>query len=955
MKNFLKYLLFPILIFLSSFSFALGAINIVPNGGTGVGTITGPIIGNGTSPFSPAVSGTDFKTVNGTSILGSGNIVTPAGTVTSVSGTANRITSTGGVTPVIDISATFEALLGKVATGLQQFAATTSLQLAGVISDETGSGALVFGTSPAISGGTLTTSSVNGVTLTTGGGTTTFLNANGAYSTPIGTVYTGTTNRITVTGTVLDIAATYVGQSSITTLGTITTGVWNGTAIANANLANSTISGIALGGTLNALTATNTSLTFSGSYDGSTARTVGLNLSNANTWTGKQTFNTSGPRFGTITGSTQCLHVDTNGDVTGTGSDCGSGSGGVSTIASADGSITVTGTTAIDLAVVKAPIWSTARLLAGNSVNGSANVAFANKFIVQGTTDTGLSGAQFLGALGTGLVKNTTTTGVLSIAASGTDYELPLTFSTGLTRSTNTITVNTSQNISTLSNLTSNGLVTTSGSTGALSVTVPGTGVLTALGVNVGSAGAFVTFNGALGTPSSGTVTNLTGTASININGTVGATTPAAGTFTSVTDSGLTSTRVTFSGTSGLLSDDAGFIFTAASDLLTLGENGQDGSLKIFAEDGATDHSTIFNPGTQTQDIIYTLPVDDGTSGQQLQTDGTGVLSWAAAGGSLVVGTTAITSGTTTRILYDNAGVLGEYTLTGTGTVVAMQTAPSFLTSITTPSVLASSNDSGALGASGTAFADLFLASGGVINWNAGNATITHSTGLLTSNVPFAVPDDAYASTWDASVNVPTKNAVYDANFETDNSIKAYQLLGSVVKGQTVGINIASIDTSGAILTDNVARYVAVYLSRNATITGLKWYQFTSGIYTADQNNYVALYSYSGGTLTQVAITANDGNIWKATGNTLSSAAFTTPYAAAPGIYFVGILWNASATTTVPTLGSGRTLGSSNITTLDFTNSAKISGTIATQNTLPSSQVSSGLGATTGLPWIALY
>lgn len=59
-----------------------------------------------------------------------------------------------------------------------------------------------------------------------------------------------------------------------------------------------------------------------------------------------------------------------------------------------------------------------------------------------------------------------------------------------------------------------------------------GTGVLTALGVNVGSAGAFVTFNGALGTPSSGTVTNLTGTASININGTVGATTPAAGTFT---------------------------------------------------------------------------------------------------------------------------------------------------------------------------------------------------------------------------------------------------------------------------------------------------------------------------------------------------------------------------------------------------------------------------------------
>ena len=51
----------------------------------------------------------------------------------------------------------------------------------------------------------------------------------------------------------------------------------------------------------------------------------------------------------------------------------------------------------------------------------------------------------------------------------------------------------------------------------------------------------WTTFNGkystggALGTPSSGTVTNLTGTASININGTVGATTPTTGVFTTAT------------------------------------------------------------------------------------------------------------------------------------------------------------------------------------------------------------------------------------------------------------------------------------------------------------------------------------------------------------------------------------------------------------------------------------
>lgn len=45
----------------------------------------------------------------------------------------------------------------------------------------------------------------------------------------------GTSNRITVAADAVDIAATYVGQASITTLGTVTTGTWNGTTIAVGN------------------------------------------------------------------------------------------------------------------------------------------------------------------------------------------------------------------------------------------------------------------------------------------------------------------------------------------------------------------------------------------------------------------------------------------------------------------------------------------------------------------------------------------------------------------------------------------------------------------------------------------------------------------------------------------------------------------------------------------------
>ena len=54
-----------------------------------------------------------------------------------------------------------------------------------------------------------------------------------------------TANRTAITADAIDIASTHVGQSSITTLGTITTGVWNGTdvAVADGGTGSSTQSG----------------------------------------------------------------------------------------------------------------------------------------------------------------------------------------------------------------------------------------------------------------------------------------------------------------------------------------------------------------------------------------------------------------------------------------------------------------------------------------------------------------------------------------------------------------------------------------------------------------------------------------------------------------------------------------------------------------------------------------
>lgn len=66
----------------------------------------------------------------------------------------------------------------------------------------------------------------------------------------------------------------------------------------------------------------------------------------------------------------------------------------------------------------------------------------------------------------------------------------------------------------------------------------------------------------------------------------------------------------------------------------------------------------------------------------------------ATTAASITIGSTTVVSGTSTRILYNNAGTLGEYTITGSGTVVAMQTSPSF----TTPSLGVATGSSIALG-----------------------------------------------------------------------------------------------------------------------------------------------------------------------------------------------------------------------------------------------------------------
>jgi hypothetical protein len=96
-----------------------------------------------------------------------------------------------------------------------------------------------------------------------------------------------------------------------------------------------------------------------------------------------------------------------------------------------------------------------------------------------------------------GLISVATATTTPSMTVAGTSGGIPY-FSSGTTWATSAA-------------LAANSLVKGGGAGAAPSTITTGTGVLTALGVNTGSAGAMVLFNGALGTPTSGTLTNATG------------------------------------------------------------------------------------------------------------------------------------------------------------------------------------------------------------------------------------------------------------------------------------------------------------------------------------------------------------------------------------------------------------------------------------------------------------
>ena len=121
----------------------------------------------------------------------------------------------------------------------------------------------------------------------------------------------------------------------------------------------------------------------------------------------------------------------------------------------------------------------------------------------------------------------------------------------------------------------------------------------------------------------------------------------------------------TTTGTLSAVTQDSGLTYNPSTGSLTSATfiTGSQGELK-FADADSSNYVGFKSPATVGTNLIWTLPATDGTSGQALVTDASGVLSWADAGGN--TGRTlfnyAITGTTTTVTGSDSGGDTLAYT-----------------------------------------------------------------------------------------------------------------------------------------------------------------------------------------------------------------------------------------------------------------------------------------------------
>lgn len=535
-----------------------------------------------------------------------------------------------------------------------------------------------------------------------------------------------------------------------------------------------------------------------------------------------------------------------------------------------------------------AAAWTTARNLAGNSVNGTANVAFANKFIVQGTTDTGLSGAQFLGALGTGLVKNTTTTGVLSIAAAATDYVAPSSYASanGLTLGTGKLLGRSTAGTGAAEEITVGSGLSMTG--GVLASTSSGGSVTT---VSVVSANGFA-----------GTVANPSSTPAITLSTSITGLLQGNGAALSAVTigTGLSFVAGTLSSTSAMVYPGSGIPNSTGSAWGTSYSTSGSGTVVALATSPS-----------------FTTPALGVATGTSLVNSG-GFVSTSSYGGSFTTGIAVDATGGLGRISVSGTNGITFYN-NGVGSAALMTLSNGGI--ITSSTWQASTIGVGYGGTGQTSYTDGQLLIGNSTGNTLTKATLTAGTSIgitngsgaitITNSAPMVYPGSGIAvstgSAWGTSKAAPSGVIVGDSDTQTlTNKTLTSPVIGTITNTGTLTLPTSTDTLVGRATTDTLTNKRIT--SRVVSITGAAGGAITPTSDTADQYTITALGASC--SFAAPSGTPTDGQkltirIYSAAAQSITSWASTTGGYRAIGVtlpsttgvgktIYVGSIWNAA-------------------------------------------------------------
>lgn len=189
----------------------------------------------------------------------------------------------------------------------------------------------------------------------------------------------------------------------------------------------------------------------------------------------------------------------------------------------------------------------------------------------------------------------------------------------------------------------------------------------------------------------------------------------------------------------------------------------------------------------------------------------------------------------------------------------------------------------------------------------------------------------------------------------TSNNQNLLNAIGSPIVAKPFELSWASGGTVTTLTSGILYTLMMEPIAEGTIATGVKFCGAVAGVFTENNFNGIAVYRVIGdGTYERVAISANDGNVFK-NANSPVSVPFTSPATLVKGLYLAAFLYSSSAQTTAPTIFSA-SVQATNYKIYNNTAVARLFGCIDAQTSMPATLTAASLtNYPTSIPMMFLY